>query len=365
MKILAIGDQHFKLDNITQVDLFITKLALHLSREKYDIIVSGGDLLDTHERLHTQCLNKAIEYLKVLSSNAKTFVLVGNHDMINPSQFLTSNHWLNAIKEWDKKYDITVVDTPIVHKNEIYSVVLCPYVPDGMFCQALDTLNTIDFNWKEADLVFGHQTMDGVKMGSITAEKVEEWKTEYPTMISFHVHDMQTVKSNLFYTGSCMQHSFGETIKKYLWKIQLTNEKMEDDDSIFFFNTVRDTNIVADKVDLGVPRRKIINCTTKDLEEMKSIDNIIPKIYRNDMYILKLVVSGSSFDFKNLRKKEYLKPIFTKYKVIFKQTISSSINKDELLKEELEDVSSSFENIFIDILKNEVDAEMYNYFMNL
>ena len=76
-------------------------------------------------------------------------------------------------------------------------------------------------------------------------------------------------------------------------------------------------------------------------------------------------MSGSSFDFKNLRKKEYLKPIFTKYKVIFKQTISSSINKDELLKEELEDVSSSFENIFIDILKNEVDAEMYNHFMNL
>jgi DNA repair exonuclease SbcCD nuclease subunit len=365
MKLLAIGDQHFKLDNIVQVELFISKLALHLSREKYDVIVSGGDLLDTHERLHTQCLNKAIEYLKLLSSHTKTYVLVGNHDMINPSQYLTTNHWLNVVKEWDKKYDITVVDTPVIHKDDEYSVVLCPYVPDGMFCRALDTLNTDEFNWKNANLVFGHQTMDGVKMGSITAENVEEWKAEYPTMISFHVHDMQTVKSNLFYTGSCMQHSFGESVKKYLWKINMNKENEEEDDSIYFFNKVGDMNIVVDKVELGVPKRKIINCTTKELEEMKSIDDIIPRIYRNDMYILKIVVSGSSFDFKNLRKKEYLKPIFSKYKVIFKQTIQSTIDKEDLLKEGIEDVSCSFENIFVDILKKEIDQEMYNYFTSL
>lgn len=365
MKVLAIGDQHFKLDNITQVELFINKLSSHLLREKYDVIISGGDLLDTHERLHTQCLNKAIDYLKLLSSNAKTYVLVGNHDMINPSQFLTTNHWLNAVKEWDKKYDITVVDKPEKYIKDNYTLVMCPYVPDGMFCSALDILNNEEFNWKNANLIFGHQTMDGVKMGSITAEKVEEWKQEYPTMISFHVHDMQMVSSNLFYTGSCMQHSFGETIRKYLWRIELTDENIQDDDTISFFNKVGSTSVSCNKIDLGVPRRKIINCTTKELEEMKSIDDVIPRIYRNDMYILKIVVSGNSFDFKNLRRKEYLKPIFMKYKVIFKQSITTNINKEDLSKEDIDDVSSSFENIFKDILMKEVEPDMYNYFLNL
>jgi len=362
MRVLAIGDQHFKLDNISQVEIFISKLKDHLEQEHYDLIVSGGDLLDTHERLHTQCLNKAIEYLKLLSTHCKTYVLVGNHDMINPSQFLTTNHWLNVIKEWDKtKYNIEVVDTPRVYEGD-YKLVFCPFVPDGMFEKALDTL---DVSWKDATMIFGHQTMDGVKMGSIEAEGVEKWQEDYPSLVCFHVHDMQTVKSNLFYTGSCMQHSFGESVKKYLWKINMNKENKEEDDSIYFFNKVGDMNVVVDKVELGVPKRKIINCTTKELEEMKSIDDIIPRIYRNDMYILKIVVSGSSFDFKNLRKKEYLKPIFSKYKVIFKQTIQSTIDKEDLLKEGIEDVSCSFENIFVDILKKEIDQEMYNYFTSL
>ncbi len=363
MKILAIGDQHFKLDNISQVEIFLQKLKRHLTIKKYDIIVSGGDLLDTHERLHTQCLNKAVEYFKILSSSTKTFVLVGNHDMINPSQFLTDNHWLNAIKEWDKKvFDITIVDKPLIYNKNDYNVALSPYVPDGMFCKALDTLE----NWKNCDLVFGHQTMNGVKMGSILSTNVEEWEDENPVMVSFHVHDMQKVKDNLFYTGSCMQHSFGESSKKYLMSIEILKEEDIDEDEILFLgenNNENKSKVSINKIDLGVPKRKIINCSTKELSEMKSVDDVIPKVFRNDMYILKIVVRGSLTEFKHAKTKEAVKKLFAKYKVIFKQEYIPMLNS-EIQKEQFSS-NICFKELFDDIVKKEIDEETYKLYISL
>lgn len=372
MKVLAIGDQHFKLDNITQVEIFISKLRDHLAKEKYDCIVSGGDLLDTHERLHTQCLNKAIEYLKVLSSHSKTFVLVGNHDMINPSQFLTTNHWLNVIKEWDKTiYDIEIIDTPVIftkeEDGELYKMVLCPYVPDGMFMKALDTLNSSSCEnaWKDADIIFGHQTMDGVKMGSIEVSGVEKWNEDESTLVCFHVHDMQNVQKNLFYTGSCMQHSFGESISKHLMKIYIDKKRNVgdiediDDNNLVFVNDC----VYIRKLNIGVPRRKIINCSVSDLEKMETINDIIPKVYRNDMFILKIVVTGKYNDFKAIKKKEQVRNLMSKYKLIFKQEVSSLIEKDDLKLSY--NKTYAFRDIFDDILKNSVDTEMYELYHKL
>jgi DNA repair exonuclease SbcCD nuclease subunit len=363
MKILAIGDQHFKLDNIIQVDIFIQKLKKHLDFENYDVIVSGGDLLDTHERLHTQCLNKAIEYLKVLSSHCKTFVLVGNHDMINPSQFLTTNHWLNVVKEWDKNiYNITVIDKPEIYRNAKSGITLCPYVPDGMFVEALNTIPITEegYSWKNTDIVFGHQTMNGVKMGAIVAENVEEWDENNPMMVSFHVHDMQRVSDNLFYTGSSMQHSFSENIKKYLMKIYVNEDVDLDDDKIAFVNG----DVCIKKLDIGVPKRKVINCNTKDLDNMKVLSDLIPSIYRNDMYILKVVVSGSITEFKQVKKKEIVKKLMGKYKVIFKQEVRQILNKDELGKE-CYDKKLAFRDMFEYILKDEVGDNLYKMYLEL
>jgi len=283
--------------------------------------------------------------------------------MINPSQFLTDNHWLNAIKEWDKNlFDITIVDKPLIYSQQEYKVALCPYVPDGMFCKALDTLE----KWKDCDLVFGHQTMDGVKMGSIVSTNVEEWDDNNPIMVSFHVHDMQKVKDNLFYTGSCMQHSFGESSKKYLMNIEILKEGDIDDEDILFLgqnNNENNSKVLINKIDLGVPKRKIIHCSTKELSEMKSIDDIIPKVYRNDMYILKIVVTGSLTEFKHSKTKDAVKKLFSKYKVIFKQEYTPILNS-EIQKEQFS-TNICFKDLFDTIVKNEIDEETYNLYMSL
>ena len=63
-----------------------------------DLIIIAGDLLHTHERLHTLALNKAYEMVYVMRLIARTYVLVGNHDYIQNQQFLTSNYCMTSLQ---------------------------------------------------------------------------------------------------------------------------------------------------------------------------------------------------------------------------------------------------------------------------
>ena len=50
-KVLVVGDQHFKIDNIPLINKFIQRLVNIIDDKKPDFIVLLGDLLHTHERL--------------------------------------------------------------------------------------------------------------------------------------------------------------------------------------------------------------------------------------------------------------------------------------------------------------------------
>ena len=81
MKVIAIGDPHFKTDNIQEVDMFIDKMYNLVDKHQPNLIVILGDLLHTHERLHVDPLNKAYEFINKMRKISKTIILVGNHDM--------------------------------------------------------------------------------------------------------------------------------------------------------------------------------------------------------------------------------------------------------------------------------------------
>src|SRR5258708_1006770 len=81
---------------------------------------------------------------------------MGNHDLINQSQFLTDNHFFKAFKKW---LEVVIVDTPISAKIGDIMVVMCTYVVPGRVIEALNPLleceNPID--WQLADCILGHQ----------------------------------------------------------------------------------------------------------------------------------------------------------------------------------------------------------------
>ena len=283
MYILCIGDPHFRVDNVDETLHFINSLESYISNNPYiDIIIVLGDILHTHEKIHTVPLNNAVKFFKMLTSfsKIKTFTLVGNHDATSNTIFLTDNHWMNFLKDWG---NITVVDTPIkYHINSEDFITLCPYVPDGRFVEALNRIP----DWKESSVVFGHQLLDGAKMGMIVANGVEKWLDEYPLLISGHIHDAQEVQKNYINVGSSLQHSYAENGSKRLLMLNVNEEvKMED-------------------VYLDIKRKKIIYATINELED---ISNKIKENTDNIEYIISL--KGSADDFKTLKKTDKYKDI--------------------------------------------------------
>ena len=279
-RILAIGDPHFRTDNITETQQFSQELEQYISTNDIDIIIVLGDILHTHEKLHTSALNAAVDFFKMLTSfDREVFVLVGNHDAISNTIFLTTNHWLNALKQWS---NITIIDYPtknIINKKEEF-IVLCPYVPDGRLVEALNLVP----DWKKSRVIFAHQLLNGAKMGMIVAKDVEEWYDEYPLCVSGHIHDKQRIKSNLYYTGSSLQHSFGESSNKSLCLM-----------------IIRST-IEMEEVYLSIKRKKIIYA---EVDELQEISKKIAE--KDDDMEYKIVLKGQIEDFKALKKSSLYK----------------------------------------------------------
>ena len=316
MKIIAIGDPHIKSDNINEFSIFENKLHDLIDREIPDIVVILGDVLHHHEKLYTSSLNRAIEFIENIGKKYKTFVLVGNHDMINNQQFLTKNHWMNGIKKLDS--NITIVDSVVEYEKMLF----CPYVFPGRFIEALNTYQEMD--WKESKLIFAHQEFKGCKMGAIISETGDNWDENYPLVVAGHVHMNQWIGKNIFYTGSALQHAFGESEKNIIPVIEWKENKWD-----------------ITEHDLGLSRKKII---TVDLEKIDKI-----KIPEDKKDQIKLTVKGDISDFKTFKKSDKYKNILEKgIKIVFKpkevKKVEISKNKEMLFDEILKDLVMSENN---------------------
>jgi DNA repair exonuclease SbcCD nuclease subunit len=285
--VLFIGDPHIQINNIIETELFIERIIDLATTKKPDIICIAGDTLHTHERLHTTALNKAYELINNMRLITKTFVLVGNHDMVNNQVFLTDSHWLNGLKEWE---NTVIVDKVISENINGEELIFVPYVPPGRFEEALNTLNK---NWKNASCIFAHQEFAGCKMGAIISTEGDKWPLDFPHVVSGHIHSRQIPQKNIYYSGSAMQHAFGESEK-----------------NIIAYLTVNKNDYQREEIDLKLPRKKIVYMDVEDLDTYKTpiTDDKI-----------KITVSGNYEEFKALKKTKKYKSLLEKnIKVIFK-----------------------------------------------
>jgi DNA repair exonuclease SbcCD nuclease subunit len=325
--ILFIGDQHFQINNIQEVEIFIEKMTNLAKAKKPTLIIAAGDLLDTHERLHTIPLNKAYEFLDNMRKIAETYVIVGNHDMINHVQFLNSNHWLNGIKEWK---NITVVDTVVSKVINDCKFIFSPFVYPGRFEEAL---NTCKDEWKDAHCIFAHQEFFGCKMGAIISVEGDKWSLDYPNVISGHIHSHQKPQKNIFYPGSAMQHAFGESSKNIIAHLTFTSSNK--------------TQYELEEIDLELPRKKIVYMDVENIDEY-----VLPETEDK----IKITVSGCYDDFKALKKtKKYKKLIKDGIKVVFKP------KQLEQVEGELEGSEKIKETTFTTILDEIINKAKDNY----
>lgn len=244
IRVVVVGDLHVKPDNIPDVRKYLEHLVNLLKQKEPTHIVLLGDTLHTHEIIHTVPLNEACSFIETCSTFAHTYVLVGNHDMINCQQYLTRNHWLNSLKKWE---GITVVDKPILVECHGIRMVMTPYTPNGTLVTALT--ETLGEAWRTADCIFAHQEFKGCKMGAIISEHGDEWDPSWPLVVSGHIHVKQSPQENVYYTGSAMQTAFGEGEVNIVAVIEFTRELTDE-------GMVQSYSI--EEVDFGLARKQII-----------------------------------------------------------------------------------------------------------
>jgi len=321
--VIFIGDPHFQVSNIEEVEIFITRITTLVTERKPDIVVIGGDLLHTHERLHTIALNKAYELVNKMRQITKTYVLVGNHDYIQNQQFLTDNHWMNAMKEWE---NTVIVDKVIIEEIKNEKLVFVPYVPPGRF---EDALNTIGDAWKDASCIYAHQEFYGCKMGAIISEEGDKWSLDNPYVVSGHIHSRQIPQENIYYSGSAMQHAFGESEKNIIACLD-----------------IHDRKYTLDEIDLSLPRKQIIYIDTETIDDFVTPNNTQDKI--------KVSISGNYNEFKALKKSKKYKELIKKgIKVVFKpKRLETTISNKNII-ENTEDERVEFMSILNSIVKNE------------
>ena len=282
---LAIGDPHFQTSNLEQTDQFIEKINELVIKLDPTFVVILGDLLHTHEKIHVVPFNKATTLITSIAEKVPVFLIIGNHDLINHSQFLTTNHGFNSFKKID---NVTVCDKVKIKHFQGMKFVFCPYVPPERFEEALDTLGDKGKTWTDATCIFAHQEFYGCSFNPVTkSTNGDIYPEEHPFVISGHIHDSQQLQKNIYYTGSSMQHAFGESSNKTV--------------AFVTFEKNMEPNIT--KVKLGLKKKKIIYMDLRDVEKNFKPD---PK------FEIKLVVKGESEEFKVFRKSLFYKNVIQK-----------------------------------------------------
>ena len=279
MKTLVIGDPHFKYKKVKESEEYVTNIVNIAIKHQPTFIVILGDVLDTHEIVRVQPHKLVTRFLKELSDVAHTYVLIGNHDYINNSQFLTDNHIFNPFKEWN---NVTIVDKVLYRDIEDKTFVFVPYVPKGKFIDALDTLIQEGETWELADCIFAHQEFRGCKnTDTFKSKSGDVWDSDYPLVISGHIHIAQNLGENIKYPGSSMQHFHHEPHKKYVWIVE-----WGDDPKIT-------------KISVGMKQKKLLKMDLSDLENLSDLATKDGKFFGS--LDLRINLTGTSAEFKNFK----------------------------------------------------------------
>lgn len=325
IKILFVGDPHFKTNNIENIPLFQARIVNIINTNKLDFVVVAGDLLDNHDRLDVEPYNLALQFIDALRTLVKTFVLVGNHDYKNNQQFLTDHHWMNALKHWNNVEIVdSVVEYQIVCGLFEAKFLFVPYVPPGRFIEAIKT-KVDQSNLKDYKAIFAHQEFYGCKMGPIQSTCGDKWDEALPMVVSGHIHNKQWSQKNIYYPGSAMQHAFGQSIENTV--------------SILSFNP---NELSYEEVDLKMPKLIIKYISVCDIMKPLKYEN---KKFRK----YKLVVEGNQEELLIFKKNP-------RYKQLLDEGFKITLKIKNLIVQDTITTIANKKN-FLDILYGKIEAE--------
>jgi DNA repair exonuclease SbcCD nuclease subunit len=316
IKIFVIGDPHFKINNIEETNEMCSKILLKIQELQPHAVVCLGDVLDRHETIHVGPLLRSIQFFQKIASKYPLYILIGNHDRPSNQVFLTDEHPFTALKQWK---NTVIVDKVYVERIQGKDFLFVPYVPNGRFMEAISMCLGENPDLSSFPCIFAHQEFKGAKMGAMVSTSGDDWDEEFPLVISGHIHDFDLLKPNIIYTGTPIQHSFGD----------------REDKGVFMFH-FSSKGFQYEKYDLGLPKKKIVKIQFSEIELLKKLDP------RSNY---KIVISGTPEELKTIKLGPFLESL-PKSKIVYK-TISTLT--DKLFRE-----SNFDQKPFLEILHQEL-----------
>lgn len=245
--IMLIGDIHFQSQSYEQGEEFIEKCLNTLDRYKPKMVVLMGDILDTFGDSKQSPFNQCYNFIDKITSRdwcLALFIIMGNHDLMNNTQFLSDKHFFNPYKKWPK---VVVVDIPIhltfqADTSKDRNIVMCPYVYKGRFKEALDragTYYTLSENdglvflkdkhdkvdYSTVHIIMCHQEFKGVKYGNTISSDGDALTKNLKKIqiITGHIHEKFSME-NIRGIGSARQVKFDEPPNKSIVSLSFSDE---------------------------------------------------------------------------------------------------------------------------------------------
>lgn len=278
VKVLAIGDPHFTLKSQERHRLFIEEVLRVVRETRPDWVVVLGDTLHNHNRVEIYAFTQAISFLSQLAAITPTYLLIGNHDRPNNSDFLSQFHFFQGMEQVS---GLTIIDRGQSVEWNGYHFLMVPYVPVGRFQEALELIKTRPLT--EYTAIFAHQQLNDV----IKYEEGDPWTSDAPLVISGHIHEYQELGGNIVYSGSALQVDFNETPDKAL--------------CLFTF---KDKQFEYERIPMAVPAKVQLRCSAEefvsiDLSELHSQYEIRENLYHE----VKLIICGTEAELRSLQSK--------------------------------------------------------------
>lgn len=210
MKVLCIGDLHYKVRNAKESILLSANLLTIAKKERPDLIVVMGDTLHTNNVVRTEPWKEACDLLIGLKDVADVVMVIGNHDIPGPRHFLSQQHPFYLLHHID---NMTVADYPITKTFKEKTFTFCPYVEPGRFREALDKCD-----WRTSSAIFCHQEFKGCTLGSSESLIGDYISEEYPFIVAGHIHEHQYIyqdqNKRVVYVGTPRQVDINESLNK-------------------------------------------------------------------------------------------------------------------------------------------------------
>jgi hypothetical protein len=299
----VVGDIHFRSKHVLEAEEFSRKCLEKIRDSFPSAIILLGDVLDTHEVARNVPFKMACAFIEECSKIAPTFVLVGNHDYINNSQYLTDNHFFVPLKKWP---NVFIIDKPMKYNIAGVEFMLCPYVPNGRFIESI--VGVYGRRWNDGvHVVFAHQEIQGVNLRANGEERStdgDKYGAGYPPLISGHIHTPQRIGKNVYYPGSAMQISSDEDPDKKVWIVNVDSE---------FEN-----GIDIDEISLELKGIKTVRYNVNEIAQTFDASLV-------DRYYLRVKLDGTQEQFKVFRKTKFYDDLCAKgVRIAFEPQISST-----------------------------------------